>query len=116
MMMAPSRPVFPALPISNTTSTTNLPVINRPVLPMPALIYIHGFLSSPRSWKAQQVQQWLAQNRPDIRYHCPHLTPYPDETRQALETLVESLLPEPVYLMGSSLGGFWASWLAEKYD
>jgi predicted esterase YcpF (UPF0227 family) len=33
-----------------------------------------------------------------------------------LESLVESLLPEPVYLIGSSLGGFWASWLVEKYN
>lgn len=29
---------------------------------------------------------------------------------------MESLLPEPIYLMGSSLGGFWATWLAEKYN
>jgi hypothetical protein len=83
---------------------------------MPALIYIHGFLSSPLSFKAQQAQQWLAQEHPQIRYFCPHLTPYPQQTRETLEQLVESLLPEPVYLMGSSLGGFWATWLAEKYN
>jgi uncharacterized protein len=81
-----------------------------------ALIYIHGFLSSPLSHKAQQVQTWLAQHRPDVAYYCPQLPPYPAETQQILQALVESLLPQPVYLMGSSLGGYWATWLAEHYD
>jgi predicted esterase YcpF (UPF0227 family) len=83
---------------------------------MAALLYIHGFLSSPLSFKAQQTQTWLAANHPEIDYHCPQLSPYPAKTQQCLEDVVESLLPEPVYLMGSSLGGFWATWLAEKYN
>jgi uncharacterized protein len=87
-----------------------------PVRFMSALIYIHGFLSSPRSYKAQQTQAWLAAHHTDITYYCPQLTPYPEQTQVQLEQLVESLLPQPVYLMGSSLGGFWATWLAEKYD
>lgn len=83
---------------------------------MAALLYIHGFLSSPLSFKAQQTQAWLAVNYPEIAYHCPQLSPYPAETQQHLAQLVESLLPQPVYLMGSSLGGFWATWLAEQYN
>jgi len=83
---------------------------------MPALIYIHGFLSSPLSHKAQQVGEWLGESRPNIVYHCPMLSAYPGEVQNSLEQLVESLLPEPVYLMGSSMGGFWATYLAEKYD
>lgn len=83
---------------------------------MPTLIYIHGFLSSPSSYKARQVAQWLAERRPDMTYHCPHLTPYPRQTQQTLEALVESLPPGPIGLMGSSLGGYWASWLVEKYN
>lgn len=83
---------------------------------MAALVYIHGFLSSPLSYKAQQTAQWLAQHHPDVRFLCPQLPPYPAQTQALLEALVESILPEPVYLMGSSLGGFWATWLAEKYD
>ena len=81
---------------------------------MAALLYIHGFLSSPLSFKATQTQAWLEAHYPDIRFYCPQLPPYPAQTQQQLETLVESLLPEPVYLMGSSLGGFWATWLAER--
>ena len=83
---------------------------------MAALLYIHGFLSSPLSFKAQQTQAWLAANHPEIDYHCPQLSPYPAETQQHLEQLMESLSPRPVYLMGSSLGGFWATWLSEKYN
>ncbi len=83
---------------------------------MAALLYIHGFLSSPLSFKAQQTRNWLALHYPHISFHCPHLPPYPAETQHLLEAKVESLFPQPVYLMGSSLGGFWATWLAEKYD
>ncbi|NKB38409.1 MAG: esterase YqiA [Gammaproteobacteria bacterium] len=82
---------------------------------MSHLVYIHGFLSSPASLKAVQVRDWLLNHRPDITYHCPALTAYPGQTKHSLERLVESLLPEPVYLMGSSLGGYWATWLVEKY-
>ncbi len=83
---------------------------------MSSLLYIHGFLSSPQSGKVQQLKQWLHDNRPDIGLHCPHLPPYPRRAQMQLEALVEFLRPEPVGLIGSSLGGFWATWLAEKYD
>lgn len=82
---------------------------------MAALLYIHGFLSSPASLKAVQTGQWLQDNRPGIRYLCPFLTPYPHETRRTLQALVEESATS-LYLIGSSLGGFWATWLAEKYD
>ena len=83
---------------------------------MAHLLYIHGFLSSPQSYKAVQVADWLKQHRPDIRYHCPFLTPYPERTRMTLEQIVAETRPDPLYLVGSSLGGFWATWLVEKYD
>lgn len=80
------------------------------------LLYIHGFLSSPKSLKARQLGGWLAANHPDIHFHCPFLTPHPATTRVVLENFVEMTLPQPVRLVGSSLGGYWATWLAEKYD
>lgn len=83
---------------------------------MAALLYVHGFLSSPLSFKARQTADWLAVNYPDISFHCPQLPPYPAQTQHQLEQLVESLLPQSIYVMGSSLGGFWATWLAEKYN
>jgi uncharacterized protein len=83
---------------------------------MSDLIYIHGFLSSPLSYKARQTAEWLAENYPDITFHCPHLSPYPRATQDYLANLVELLLPRRVGLIGSSLGGFWSTWLVEKYD
>lgn len=82
---------------------------------MPRLLYIHGFLSSPASVKAVQVRDWLAQNRPDIEYLCPALSPHPEATRKTLEDIVAQS-GAPIGLMGSSLGGFWATWLAERFD
>lgn len=84
---------------------------------MPTLLYIHGFLSSPLSHKAQSLQRWLQVNRPDIHFCCPLLTPYPVECARSLEGIVETAIGSgtPIYLAGSSLGGFWATYLAERY-
>lgn len=83
---------------------------------MTSLVYIHGFLSSPLSAKAEITRKWLSRFHPEIQFYCPQLPPYPNTTRDILENLIEQLLPGPVYLVGSSLGGFWASWLVEKYN
>lgn len=83
---------------------------------MTALVYIHGFLSSPLSAKAEITRKWLLQHHAEIEFYCPQLPPYPHATCDILEKIVEQLLPQPVYLIGSSLGGFWASWLVEKYN
>lgn len=83
---------------------------------MSLLLYIHGFLSSPLSHKAQQVQTWLRHNRPELDYACPALTAYPDQAIARLEALVEQHLPAPIHLLGSSLGGYYATYLAEKYQ
>lgn len=80
----------------------------------PRFIYIHGFLSSPASFKARQLGAWLAHHRPDVDFQCPHLSPYPTETARQLKALVPRDR-SPLYLMGSSLGGFWAAWMAEQY-
>jgi len=83
---------------------------------MSSLLYIHGFLSSPLSAKAEITRKWLLTNRPDVQFYCPQLPPYPKETQKILEELVEGLLSGGVCLLGSSLGGFWATFLAEKYN
>lgn len=53
-----------------------------------------------------------------MAYHCPSLTPYPDECAQVLQSIVEQAKADkdPIYVMGSSMGGFWATYLAERYD
>ncbi len=83
-----------------------------------ALIYIHGFNSSPASLKAKQTADWFSVNAPDIPYICPALSNKPDLAIEQLNTLVESTIessPGPVGLIGSSMGGYYATWLGEKY-
>lgn len=80
---------------------------------MPTLIYIHGFLSSPKSTKAQVTHDWLRYHRPDWRFECPFLSSHPAQAKAALEYLLECLPDSEVFLLGSSLGGFWATYLAE---
>lgn len=82
---------------------------------MSTLIYIHGFLSSPQSAKAQITQDWLRRHRPDWQFECPALSSHPAQARAALEALLDRVSGQPIFLLGSSLGGFWATYLAETH-
>ena len=83
---------------------------------MSMLLYLHGFNSSPQSKKALETEQWMKLNAPHIKFCCPQLSPYASEVMDTLKALVEAYLPEPVYLIGSSMGGFFATCLAEQYN
>ncbi len=80
------------------------------------LIYIHGFNSSHLSQKAQQMVRWCHTYRPDINLEVPRLACYPAAAQHQLEALIEPHLGKTrIGLVGSSLGGYLASWLNEKY-
>jgi len=79
-----------------------------------SIIYIHGFNSSPQSHKAQQFQQWISAQHPEITVHIPALKPFPLDAIKQLEDLT-ALAPQHTGFIGSSLGGFYAAWLAEKF-
>ena len=75
------------------------------------IVYLHGFNSSPRSHKAQVLGRFLAEQGLGARYACPGLPPFASEAiREA-----EKYLQEHTCFVGSSLGGFYATWLAEKH-
>ncbi len=80
-----------------------------------ALIYIHGFNSSPASLKSCQTAEWLSLHHPDIPFHCPRLNNEPEKAIRQLQALIESV-KRPVGLVGSSMGGYYATWLAEQYS
>jgi uncharacterized protein len=83
-----------------------------------ALIYIHGFLSSAQSLKAQQLKTYVERHYPDIVVHTPSLPDTPQAALQELDALVQRALHEPfcrLGMVGSSLGGFFATVLAERY-
>ena len=83
---------------------------------MPTLLYLHGFNSSPESKKAQQTQRWFEQNAPEIEFVCPFLPPYGDAAMNLLEKLVNDRPAGSVSVIGSSMGGFFATCLVEKYS
>lgn len=80
-----------------------------------ALIYIHGFNSSPASLKARQTDEWLSLYHPHIPFFCPKLSNEPDRAIRQLQDLIESI-SGPTGLVGSSMGGYYATWLAERYE
>lgn len=84
-----------------------------PGAPLSHLLYLHGFRSSPRSFKAQQVGRWLARHRPDVQWCCPQLPPSPGQAMASILEAVEGWPLEASAVIGSSLGGFYATALAE---
>ena len=78
------------------------------------ILYIHGFRSSSLSGKAQETKCWLAAQGRGHEWVCPDLPPYPLEAMQVLDDLVNSA-KEPPKLIGSSLGGFYATVLVARF-
>jgi hypothetical protein len=79
------------------------------------LIYIHGFNSSARSFKARLMAARMAQLGCEADFLCPDLSPDPRAAITVLEALVLRQGAQKPCLVGSSLGGFYATWLAEQH-
>ncbi|HET8745719.1 MAG TPA: YqiA/YcfP family alpha/beta fold hydrolase, partial [Ramlibacter sp.] len=78
------------------------------------LLYLHGFRSSPRSFKAQRLQALMRERHPDVAWCCPQLPPSPREAMALVADLVATWPRERMAVIGSSLGGFYATWVAEE--
>lgn len=82
-----------------------------------ALVYIHGFQSSPQSAKARQLADALARAHPGVRLLAPVLSFAPSDCMVRLEQALDALAGEGIaapLLVGSSMGGFYATALAER--
>jgi predicted esterase YcpF (UPF0227 family) len=77
------------------------------------LIYIHGFNSSPASSKAQLVKAKLEAMGRGEEFLAPALPHSPAQAAALLDALVKR--HSAAALVGSSLGGYYATWLAEKH-
>jgi uncharacterized protein len=80
--------------------------------PASGLLYLHGFNSAGASPKARLVQQ--ACQSLGLACHVPDLPHHAEEALELAESLLDSLGPRPV-LMGSSMGGFLSTVLAERH-
>ena len=81
-------------------------------------VYLHGFLSSPDSKKAQQLVQYFTTQNKQQQLLIPTLDFEPEQAiKQALAAirhLQQQEGIEQVFVMGSSLGGFYATYLAQQ--
>ena len=88
------------------------------------LLYLHGFRSSPQSAKARvtaaRVEQANAQRAasdlPAVRWLCPQLPPAPDRAMALCRDLLGDTPGAALHIIGSSLGGFYATYLSETLD
>lgn len=80
----------------------------------PRVVYIHGFNSSPASLKAQQLRTaWLQLGFPEEDLLIPQLHHHPVQAIAQLQDAIAQL-EQPV-LVGSSLGGYYATYLAQQH-
>ncbi len=79
------------------------------------ILYLHGFRSSPNSFKARLLAARLDALGRASEWCCPTLPVSPLDTVAQAEALVAAAGAPRVTLVGSSLGGYYATWLAEKH-
>lgn len=80
------------------------------------LLYLHGFNSSPLSLKAEIIKNYCNEHRPDITFVAPQLPVHPGPCIELLQNLAEKYAKEyQVGLVGSSLGGYLATWLNHEF-
>lgn len=96
---------------------------------MEHIIYLHGFLSSPKSAKAQLVKDYVLKNHSNIKLHTPILPGSPLKAAEVIKQLISTIFGAGVNrgsrnkdtpisnlrFIGSSMGGFLATYFIEKH-
>ncbi|HJV27008.1 MAG TPA: YqiA/YcfP family alpha/beta fold hydrolase [Aromatoleum sp.] len=84
------------------------------------IIYLHGFRSAPASIKAQALLRHMSARGLAHEFWCEELPVAPKDAIALIEAQIarcRANRPElPPTLIGSSLGGYYATHLAEKHD
>ena len=78
------------------------------------IVYLHGFRSSPLSFKARLIQRRMSELGLGDHYACPQLPASPSAAIAIGRALADRHAVDRILLIGSSLGGYYATWLAEK--
>jgi hypothetical protein len=89
------------------------------------ILYLHGFTSGPQSFKARALQDRMIERGLGDQFVCPQLPASPAEAIALAERLIAAQVSRGVTggnprgstaaVVGSSLGGFYATHLAEKH-
>lgn len=78
------------------------------------ILYLHGFRSSPSSMKARVVGERMAALGLADQLVSPQLPASPKLAMELALSLVAGVPAEELSIIGSSLGGYYATWLAER--
>ncbi|MBV7537356.1 esterase [Duganella sp. sic0402] len=78
------------------------------------ILYLHGFRSSPQSMKARVVVERMAALGLADQVRSPQLPASPKLAIELALSLVKDVPAEALSIIGSSLGGYYATWLAER--
>ena len=76
------------------------------------ILYIHGYGGHGLGLKSSQLREYCKMR--GVAFLAPSLSYIPDLAIQTLQEIIENLSGD-VTLVGSSLGGFYAIYLASKY-
>ncbi len=77
------------------------------------IVYIHGFNSSPLSFKANILSNLIGKIPLKTDFHCPSLPHWPEQAVKSLTDIIGRHSVDDVLLIGSSLGGFYATYLSD---
>ncbi|MFH1602296.1 MAG: YqiA/YcfP family alpha/beta fold hydrolase [Pseudomonadota bacterium] len=80
------------------------------------LIYLHGLNSSCASHKAQVLKRFMQERGLGEHFCCPDLPHLPRRAIAVIEAEIAKFSRASVTLVGSSLGGYYSTYLAERYD
>lgn len=83
------------------------------------LVYLHGFRSSPNSSKAVmtgEAVRALSSTTHTYEWYCPQLLASPKESMEKVIQHIDHSIADRLVIIGSSLGGFYTNYLAEKYQ
>ena len=78
------------------------------------LLSLHGFRSSPQSFKAKRMAAWVAEHTPKLTWWCPQLPPSPAEAMRGVFAHTAGWPRGTTAVVGSSLGGWYATAVAER--
>lgn len=78
------------------------------------ILYLHGFRSSPQSFKARLIAARLRALCRETEYHCPQLPASPRAAIALASGIASGFPADAITLIGSSLGGYYATYLAEQ--
>ena len=84
-------------------------------MPTTHLLYLHGFRSSPQSVKARTLAARVAACHPAVTWWCPQLPPSPKAAMRLIDAGMADWPAGTLAVMGSSLGGFYATAVAERH-